>query len=81
MDRAELQRQLVLRLNGAVSREELSAWALRKVVENDNLTPPLDKDEHDFLEELLSHCAFQATDGFELSDTDIREMIERLRQP
>jgi hypothetical protein len=78
MNRAELIRELVRHMNEATSREELSSWALAKIVEIDNQQPPLATAEHELLEEILSRCAFQATDGFELSTDDLREMIGRL---
>ena len=77
--RTAVAQQLVKFLNGAMSAEQLSSWALNAVVENDNAKPALPVAEHEVLEEVLTACALSEANGFALSTSEIKALLERLR--
>ena len=78
MNRNELSWQQQRFLKGSLSADELSAWALQKVVENDNAQPPIPQAEHDFLEEVLEKCALCVAPGQSFPLSEVRRLFALL---
>jgi len=79
LNRNELSWQLQRFLKGSLSADDLSEWALQKVVENDNAKPPIPQAEHDFLEEVLEKCALCVAPGQSLPLPEVRRLIALLK--
>ena len=78
MDRSDLVRQLVRRLNGAISDEELARWAAEAILDNENPIPSNPIEEHDLVQEVLDECALASIPQFGLGPDDVRELLMRL---
>ncbi len=79
MNRDELAWQLRRFLKGSLSRNELSSWSLAMIMENDNVTPPLPQQEHDFLKEVLEKCALSVEPGQALYPSEVWHLLELLQ--
>jgi hypothetical protein len=81
MNRWDLASQLRRRLSGEISEDELSAWAREKIMENDNIRPPLPIDEHDLLEDMLAQRSLAIEPGQVLTSDQIRAFVRKLTSP
>jgi hypothetical protein len=77
-DRSAIAWQLVKFQHGRIAALELSAWARKAIVENDNLAPALPVGEHDFLEDILTSCLLSEAQGFEIFQPQVAELLQRL---